>query len=184
MAGLRERKRLRTRQVIQEHALRLFVERGYDATTVADVAAAADVSSMTVFRHFPTKEDLVLSDEYDPLIVERISGRPAGEPLLRRIGEGLLGGTGELPEQARALVLTRIRLIMASPALRARLWENQFATQEAIAAALHEEDPFRVRIAAGACLAAASTALMRWASEDGRPDLGELMKEALDVIIP
>jgi AcrR family transcriptional regulator len=182
MSGLRDRKRLQTRRAIQEHALRLFLEHGYDATTVADVAAAADVSSMTVFRYFPTKEDLVLADEYDPLIIERISSRPAGEPLLRRIGEGLLAGTAELPEEARALVLARIRLIMGTPALRARLWESQFATQEAIAAALQDENPFRVRIAAGACLAAASAALMRWASEDGRSDLGELMKEALEVI--
>lgn len=62
--------------------MRLFLDRGYADTTVADVAAAAEVSSMTVFRHFPTKEALVLSDDYDPAIVARITSTPAGEPLL------------------------------------------------------------------------------------------------------
>src|ERR671911_889973 len=88
--GLRERRRARTRRSIQEHAMRLFLERGYDATTVSDVAAAAEVSHMTVFRYFPTKEALVLADDYDPLLVERISARPAGEPLLRRLQAGLI----------------------------------------------------------------------------------------------
>ena len=70
--GLREMRKARTQRAIQEHAMRLFAGRGYDATTVADVAAAAEVSSMTVFRYFPAKEDLVMADEYDPVIVERI----------------------------------------------------------------------------------------------------------------
>ena len=57
--GLRERKKLRTRQLIAETAMRLFVERGFDAVPVAAVARAAEVSEATVFNYFPTKEDLV-----------------------------------------------------------------------------------------------------------------------------
>jgi AcrR family transcriptional regulator len=185
--GLRERRRARTRRSIQEHAMRLFLERGYDATTVGDVAAAAEVSHMTVFRHFPTKEALVLADDYDPLLVERIVARPAGEPLLRRLEAGLLQALAEVLAADRELVLARTRFILATPALRARQWETQYATQQAVVAALcgHTADPeqeFRVWVATGVCLAAAAAAIIRWAEQDGRPDLLELTRHALAVV--
>lgn len=193
--SLRERQRLLTRRTIQQHAMRLFGERGYDETTVSDVARAAGVSQMTVYRHFPTKEDLVLSDEYDPLIAQRIAARPAEQPLLRRIGETLVEEVGRLMTADRDddgqspgdLLLARLRLVLTAPALRARRWDSQYASQEAIVEALRGDSPdaeseFRLRVAAGACLAAMSTALLRWAEEDGRPDLPQLMAQALAIV--
>lgn len=94
--------------------MRLFRENGFDTTTVAEVAEAADVSAMTVFRHFPTKEHLVMEDDYDPLIAERVRRRPAGEPLLRRIATSILEGLDELPPDPH-LLLTRTRLILDTP---------------------------------------------------------------------
>ncbi|MCG5220354.1 TetR/AcrR family transcriptional regulator [Streptosporangium sp. KLBMP 9127] len=186
-ANLRERRKMRTRRSIQEHAMRLFLERGYDATTVSDVAAAAEVSSMTVFRHFPTKEDLVLSDDYDPLIADRIKSQPPDEPLMRRMAASLLQGVAGLSADDRELLLARLRLTLATPALRARQLDNQYATQRAIVEALRSDPPdpdqeFRLWVSAGACLAAAAAAIIRWAEQDGRLDLGELMAYALAIV--
>jgi len=75
--GLRERKKARTRASLREHALRLFGEQGYHATTVEQIAAAAEVSPSTFFRYFPTKEDLVLQDDMDTRMVEALERQPA-----------------------------------------------------------------------------------------------------------
>jgi AcrR family transcriptional regulator len=75
-AGLRERKKAKTRAAIRESAMRLFEEQGYAATTIEQIAEAAEVSPSTYFRYFPTKEDVVLTDDYDPLIVEAIRRQP------------------------------------------------------------------------------------------------------------
>ena len=75
-AGLRERKKAKTRAEIQRQALRLFRERGYGATTASQIAEAAEVSESTFFRYFPTKEDVVFWDEFDPLIFEAFQAQP------------------------------------------------------------------------------------------------------------
>ncbi|MGK5554116.1 TetR/AcrR family transcriptional regulator [Actinomadura kijaniata] len=188
--SLRERRRAETRRMIQSHAMRLFTERGYDATTVNDVAKVSGVSPMTVYRHFPTKEDLVLQDRYDPLIAARVAARPPDESPVRRIGRALVETTRALvgprahPSPERELLLARVRLMVDTPALRARHLDGQLATQQAIVTALLGDAPdpepeFRAWVAAGACLAAMHVALTRWAREDGRPDLPDLIAAAL-----
>src|SRR5688500_2792567 len=123
---LRAQRRAETQRVIQAHAVRLFTERGYDTTTVTDVAEAAGVSPMTVYRHFPTKEDLVLVDQNGRLIAERIAASPATQPLVRRIGRALidsaaaLTGDGDDLAAGKRFLLARLRLMISTPALRAK----------------------------------------------------------------
>jgi AcrR family transcriptional regulator len=98
MSGLRERKKAKTKAAIQEHAVRLFRTQGFAATTVEQVAEAAEVSPSTVFRYFPTKEELVTTDLVDPVIYAAFEAQPAELTLIeawrRAIVESLEGLSG------------------------------------------------------------------------------------------
>jgi hypothetical protein len=89
--GLRERKKAKTRAAIQHHALRLFREHGYEETTVEQIAEAAEVSESTLYRYFPTKEDLVLWDEFDPLLIEAFRAQPPELTPLEEAGSLFVG---------------------------------------------------------------------------------------------
>ena len=77
--GLRERKKRRTRQALRQAAVRLFLERGFEATTIADITAAADVAPRTFFSYYPTKEDVVLDDRFQGVWVLLAPGGPSCE---------------------------------------------------------------------------------------------------------
>ncbi|HEX5994571.1 MAG TPA: TetR family transcriptional regulator [Jiangellales bacterium] len=175
-----ERKRARTRAALQQHALRLFAERGFDATTVEQIAAAAGVSHMTFFRHFPTKEDVVVADEYDPRIETLIRAQPTNVPAMTRVRAAMRIGLAEVYAADRTQLLERVRLIAKTPALRARLWDNQAATELLLARGLDgDEPPLATRAVAAGCLAAITTAILAWAERDGVEHLPELVDQAL-----
>ncbi len=166
--------------------MRLFLAKGYAATTVQEIAAAAGVSHMTFFRYFPTKEDVVLADDYDPVIVELVRARPAGEPDVERIRHALLAGLASVYATDRDALLERTRLVLGTPALRARLWENQVQTEALLVRALGPDGgdgadlPRRVLVAG--CLAAVTTALLVWVEGDGAPDLPGLVEQAFSAL--
>ncbi|HET8951537.1 MAG TPA: TetR family transcriptional regulator, partial [Solirubrobacteraceae bacterium] len=125
MSGLRERKKLQTRRAIAETARALFVERGFDAVKVAEIAAAADVSQKTVFNYFPTKEDLVFwrLAAFEEEILGAIRERAAGESALAAFRRFVLTPRGLIDDDdpaAREALLGLTRMITASPALLAR----------------------------------------------------------------
>jgi AcrR family transcriptional regulator len=182
----RQRKKTATRDRIRASALRLFREQGYEATTVEQIAAAAGVSHMTFFRYFPAKEDVALSDGYDPLIASLIAQTPAGWPLVKRIRTVLVQGLRQVYSADRDAFLTQNKLVVSTPALRDRLWADQIATQQLILQALgagQDQPPsFQDRVTVAACLAAASTAILTWVENDGTADLPSLMEQAFDTL--
>ena len=183
----RQRKKNATRDRIRASALRLFGEHGYDATTVEQIAAAAGVSHMTFFRYFPAKEDVALSDSYNPLLAGLLEQTPTGWPLTDRIRTALLQGLRQLYDADRDTLLAQNKLIIATPALRERLWASQMDTQQLILQALStgQDNPqtsFTDRVTVAACLAAATTAVLTWVENDGTPDLPDLIEQAFDTL--
>ena len=184
-AGLRERKKLQTRALIQSEALRLFTDRGYDATTCEQIAAAAGVSPATFFRYFPTKEDVVLQDDYDALISASLHERPAEESPVVAVRRALASGLEALYISDEDPIRARTQLILSVPALRARMYEQVRATQQILAVELagrigHAPDSLRVRAVAAALAAALTAAVETWANEGG--ELPARVDEALDAL--
>src|SRR4051794_28334527 len=153
--GLRERKKAKTRAAIQQHALRLFGDRGYQATTVEQIADAADVSPSTFFRYFPTKEDVVLHDELDPKLIAALRGQPPEIGSIEAIRRSMREVFEGLPEAEAALEFERHELARTVPELRARMADQFTGGMAMLAEALAERagrppDDFGVRVLAGA----------------------------------
>jgi len=142
--GLRERKKVRTRELIAETARTLFAERGFEAVTVAEIARAADVSQQTVFNYFPTKEDLVFwrLEAFEAELLGAIRDRPEGEPVSAAFGRFVRRPRGLLAEQdaaARVRLAGITRTIAESPALLARERETLARYTVSLAALIAEE---------------------------------------------
>ncbi len=149
--SLRERNRERTEQEIEAAAMALFAERGFDGTTVEQIAAAAGVSPRTFFRYFPTKEDVVFRDHATAVarLREALAETDPREPPLRRVRRAVL--TVQAPGRHPELEVTRARLVSEVPALRARLYglaeEFEAAVAEALAEDLKQGDDALARAA-------------------------------------
>ena len=140
--GLRERKKQQTREAISGAARRLFWERGFDAVTVVDVAAAADVSPATVFNYFKTKEDLFFSglEAFERQLLDAVRARAAGESALTAFRRLIVDGARRLADAEAADVTARAaEIIRASPALQARELEVHARHAEALADLLATE---------------------------------------------
>ncbi|WP_308290561.1 TetR/AcrR family transcriptional regulator [Streptomyces marispadix] len=189
--GLRERKKIKTRQAIRKAAYRLFDEQGYSATSVERIAEEAEVSPSTVFRYFPTKEDIVLSDEYDPLLHDALLARPADEPpvtaLRRAMLDVLAQAMAQEPGREPAEAHQRMRLVQEVPALRARMTEHMSVTGRLLAGALADRtglaaDSFELRVLTGALLGALAEAMFCWSESDDEPDVIATVDRAMRLV--
>jgi AcrR family transcriptional regulator len=167
----RSRKKAATRRSIQEHALRLFAANGYANTTVEDIAAAAGVSHMTFFRYFPRKENVVQTREYDPMIEELIVGRPPHESPLAAISAALSSSFSMVMKTDRQRILTRVRLMMSTPELRALQLVVMDETRDLFARSLarrnrQAQDSLVVAVHARVAVAVFVAALEAWAQTD------------------
>jgi AcrR family transcriptional regulator len=169
-AGLRERKKARTRAAIREHALRLFREQGYHATTVEQIAESAEVSPSTFFRYFPTKEDVVLQDDFDVLALDAMAAQPAGLSPIAAFRASASQAFATLTPEELASVRETTALTLSVPELRARAVDEFARTIDQIAAALAKRagrspDDFAVRNLAGAVVGVVMAATMPWAGQ-------------------
>jgi AcrR family transcriptional regulator len=123
-SGLRERKKARTRASIREHALRLFSEQGYASTTIEQISAAADVSPATFFRYFPTKEDVVLQDDFDIITLAMLEAQPAALSPIAAFRAAARAAQSAMTDADRALFAITTRLTFQTPEIRARAMDE------------------------------------------------------------
>jgi AcrR family transcriptional regulator len=139
--GLRERKKQQTRHLILETAARLFAERGFESVTVAEIARSADVSEVTVFNYFPSKEDLVFGrmEFFEERLIAAVRGREAGESVLAAFQRPVLDGCKSVAVDENAERIARAgAFINSSPALQVREREVVARYTQLLAQALAE----------------------------------------------
>ncbi|MFE1912480.1 TetR/AcrR family transcriptional regulator [Streptomyces anandii] len=185
--GLRERKKIKTREAIRDATYALIKEQGYDATTIEQIADRAEVSPSTVFRYFPTKEDIVLTDEYDPLMLEELRARPAGEPWIDSLRHVIHMALDVLTEEDPETVRTRAHLAIQVPAVRSRMVESMSETGRMLREAIAERsglapDSLEARVYAMSLTGGLLEVYLHWAENGFQDDLRGLVDRALDVL--
>ncbi len=187
--GLRERKKQKTRWAIQEHALRLFAERGYEQTTVDQIAEAAEVSPSTFFRYFKTKEDLVVDDEYDDLMVKFFESEPTDRAPVAALRHVIGRAFADMTADDLAKIRQRTVLLTAVPALRMRLLD-QFNTNLGVVAGVlarhagKPADSFEVRMLAGAVVGVLIAAVFVWVEDGVDESFADIIDRALAQLEP
>jgi AcrR family transcriptional regulator len=155
--GRRERKKLRTRALIQKEALRLFLEKGFEATTIEEIAEAADIAPSTFFNYFPTKEDVVFQDDLDPVLLEAINVEPAGLGPIAVLRKAIHQVFSQLTPEQNTIFRRRLALMASNSTLRAAFLNQSASQLDEIVAVIagragRSSDDFAVRNLAGALL--------------------------------
>jgi AcrR family transcriptional regulator len=192
-SGLRERKKVATRQALGRAAMRLAVERGLDNVLVEDIAEAAGVSARTFNNYFASKYEAICALQQDRAvrIGEALRARPVGEPLWESVTQAVLSQFGPAAEDGAAAGqlpkewIAGVRLVVSTPALIGEYLKVQGLAQYHLAAAIAERlgtstdtDMFP-RIMAGAVSAAMQAAMERWLHADPPVPLAPLMRQSL-----
>jgi AcrR family transcriptional regulator len=180
---LRERKKAKTRAAVQRHALRLFKEQGYDNTTVEQIADAAEISPSTFFRYFPTKEDVVLYDAIDPILIAEFEAQPAELSPLQAIRRAIHGVFDRMPAEDIAEQRERGMLIFEVPELRMRTLDEALRSSQLFADVIARRvgrmpDDLAVLTFVGAVFGAMMAAVLT-GSRDPHADYLALMDNAL-----
>ncbi|PHQ53225.1 hypothetical protein BLA24_02610 [Streptomyces cinnamoneus] len=188
--GLRELKKLRTKKEVQRQALKLYLEKGFEAVTVEQIAAAAEISTATFYRYFRDKKDVLFNDEYDPFFEEAFARRPADEPLADVVCKVFNELASQLLDADRDALLLRHRLLTSVPELRQRLYQEASANIEQLTELIAHRtgrdarEDLAVQLAATAANAAFASAALYWLDHDTEPDLTQLIEFAMHRIKP
>jgi AcrR family transcriptional regulator len=153
--GLRERKKIKTRETIRREAFRLIQENGFGATTVEQIAEAAEVSPSTFFRYFPTKESVLLADDLDPVILTALEEQPPDLSPSQAVRRAYQAAMANLSEEQREVEDARQRLMFSVPELKAAMYDEYYRTittfAEAVARRIgRDSGDFELRVFAGA----------------------------------
>ena len=179
--GLRERKKIRTRDAIRREAFRLFERNGYPNTTVEQIAEAADISSRTFFRYFPAKEHVLIDDDLIPPIIEAFIAAPPELAPIEAYKYGVLTGFATLTPEQRDNAIRGQRLMYTVPEARAILYSDYVRLIGLIADALKTRlaepvSDFERRILAGSIVG------VLIACSDGTPMPGDPISDGLDIL--
>jgi len=168
---------------LRDAALRLFVEQGYDRTTTAQVAEHAGVSEMTLFRHFASKEALLLEDPFDPDMADAVRARPIAESAMRAIAEGIREAWSTMDASEMASLRWLLGVVASTPSLKGALERSSDQTVAALTIALEDRGVAtgEARVAAAAVIAGLSRALLDWSGNE-HGDLSACVSVALDIL--
>lgn len=163
--------------------MELFAQRGYATTGTAQIAARAGVSEMTLFRHFPAKEALLLADPFDPLMATWVRARPAGEPVMRALAEGIRQAWTLVDAASEEGLRDRLRIVAQTPSLRGAIERASEETVTALVHALTDRGVCerKAHVAASAMIAGLTAALLDWARSEASA-LDSALGTALDVL--
>ena len=189
-SGLREVTHRAVQAEIANTAMRLFVEHGYEQTTIEQVAAAVGMSGRSVFRYFTSKEDMVLGSmaQAGADIATALRGRPSGEPAWEALRRALDGPLQDL-EHDGGLALARSTLLATTPALRgAQLRKHAQWNDLLVPGVIHRlagtptARRLRARALVAAALACLDVAVAEWTRSGGRKQLGILLDTAIAAV--
>jgi AcrR family transcriptional regulator len=184
--GLRQRKRQQTRERLTRAAMALFLERGFEATTLDDIASAADISRRNFFHYFASKEDVVFAwqEESTAALIAAVAARPANESMLAAAENAILATVRQLkPGEAIAMA----RLKRDNPALQARDQVKYEKLERALAEALgkragHETEELQARLVAMITTGAMRIGAEFWADDGGCEKPEALVKRTFAAI--
>ena len=185
-SGLRARKKARAITAIQQAAFQLFREKGFERTTVEQIADAADISSRTFFRYFRTKEAVVMEDVFDPAILKALQSQPPGMSPIQALRAALRVAHVEFSGEQRAVARERQSLIFSTPVLRTRLFDEFTRTVQLCASAVADRvgrpaNDLAVLTFAGAVIGVAFATLLT-AAGDPTADHAALLDDALQYL--
>jgi AcrR family transcriptional regulator len=186
VVGLRQAKKLEAMRSVQLTALGLFEARGFDAVTIEEVAKAGRVSAPTIYRHFGTKEGLVLWDEYDPVLLQSMSERLRTDALGDAIREAIVRPLDRIYATEASLILRRMRLMEAHAGLGAAAASNLRGLRAEMARIFVSSgvcrDPLEADVIAGATTTALEIAISHWARAEGKWPLRRFIERSLRLL--
>ena len=181
--GLRERKKLKTRAAIQREAMRLFTQKGFQATTIEEIAEAVEISPSTFFNYFPSKAALVLEDDLDPVIIAAFNAQPPDIHPVAALRQAMRRVFAELPREDELMLRQRTALVGTDPDIRTAMLDQFTGLVEQLASVLaarmdRPANDFRIRNLAGALIGVIMAALLA-AAHTPEADLVQLMDDAM-----